>query len=80
MGPPTHSRTPPSALVTCATGILHSHVATHQLHQHQTPPLFFHPQLRSMSLFTLKQHVNTLAPLEGDSVWVVLHNLGKVWL
>ncbi|KAG2444762.1 hypothetical protein HXX76_001506 [Chlamydomonas incerta] len=34
-------------------------------------------KLRSMALFTLKQHVNTLAPLEADSVWVVLHNLGK---
>ena len=31
-----------------------------------------------MSLFTLRQHVNTLAPLDGGSVWVVLHNLGKV--
>ncbi|PNW88504.1 hypothetical protein CHLRE_01g032400v5 [Chlamydomonas reinhardtii] len=34
-------------------------------------------KLRSMSLFTLRQHVNTLAPLDGGSVWVVLHNLGK---
>ncbi|GLC58284.1 hypothetical protein PLESTB_001341600 [Pleodorina starrii] len=33
--------------------------------------------LRSMRLFTLKQHVNTLAPLDDGAVWAVLHNLGK---
>ncbi len=31
-----------------------------------------------MRLFTRKQHVNTLAPLDDKSLWVVLHNLGKV--
>ncbi|GFR39810.1 hypothetical protein Agub_g302, partial [Astrephomene gubernaculifera] len=34
-------------------------------------------KLRSMRLFSLKQHVNTLAPLETGAVWAVLHNLGK---
>ncbi|KXZ44217.1 hypothetical protein GPECTOR_71g578 [Gonium pectorale] len=34
-------------------------------------------KLRSMRLFTLRQHVNTLAPLEDGAVWVVLHNLGQ---
>lgn len=35
-------------------------------------------QVRGMRLFTRKQHVNTLAPLDDKSLWVVLHNLGKV--
>ncbi|KAG2501830.1 hypothetical protein HYH03_000329 [Edaphochlamys debaryana] len=34
-------------------------------------------KLRGMKLFTLKQHVNTLAPLEEGVVWAMLHNLGK---
>ncbi|GIL43818.1 hypothetical protein Vafri_1420 [Volvox africanus] len=33
--------------------------------------------VRGMQLFTLKQHVNTLAPLGDGAVWAVLHNLGK---
>ncbi|GIL81892.1 hypothetical protein Vretimale_1469 [Volvox reticuliferus] len=33
--------------------------------------------VRGMRLFTLKQHVNTLAPLDDGAVWAVLHNLGK---
>lgn len=32
---------------------------------------------RSTGLFTLHDHVNTLAPLEDGTVWAVLHNLGK---
>jgi hypothetical protein len=35
-------------------------------------------QLHATKLFTLRQHVNTLAPLEPGSVWAVLHNLGQV--
>lgn len=35
-------------------------------------------QVRSSVLFTLKQHVNTLAPLEDNELWAVLHNLGQV--
>jgi hypothetical protein len=31
-----------------------------------------------MDLFDLKDHPNTLAPLEPDNFLVVLHNLGSV--
>ena len=34
-------------------------------------------QVRKMPLFTLKEHVNTLAPIEEGELWVVLHNMGK---
>lgn len=34
--------------------------------------------LRSMDLFTLKDHPNTLAPLAPDNFLVMLHNLGEV--
>jgi hypothetical protein len=33
-------------------------------------------QVRSMKLFTLKQHVNTLAPTPTGTLWAMLHNLG----
>jgi hypothetical protein len=33
---------------------------------------------RTLSLFTAKEHINTLAVVDEQSVWVVLHNLGKV--
>lgn len=32
-----------------------------------------------MALFTLKEHINTLAPTADDKLWVVQHNLGQVW-
>lgn len=35
-------------------------------------------QLKTFKMFTLKEHVNTLAPLENGKLWVVLHNLGAV--
>ncbi|MEW5319959.1 MAG: hypothetical protein WDW38_011069 [Sanguina aurantia] len=33
--------------------------------------------VHSSVLFTFKQHVNTLAPLEDNELWAVLHNLGQ---
>eukprot|EP00798_Chlamydomonas_sp_ICE-L_P024239 gene24239-9838_t len=33
--------------------------------------------VKKWPLFSLKQHMNTLAPLDEDEIWVVLHNLGK---
>ncbi|GAX82193.1 hypothetical protein CEUSTIGMA_g9621.t1 [Chlamydomonas eustigma] len=33
--------------------------------------------VKSLSLFTPKQHVNTLAPLEEGKLWALLHNMGK---
>ena len=35
-------------------------------------------QLRVLKLFTQKEHVNSVAPSGADSLWVILHNLGKV--
>ena len=35
-------------------------------------------QVRSMELFSLRDHPNTLAPLDDDNFLVVLHNLGQV--
>ncbi len=32
-----------------------------------------------MELFTLRQHINSVAPLEPGALWGVLHNLGQVW-
>ena len=34
--------------------------------------------LRTFPLFTAREHINTLAAVDDDSLWVVLHNLGKV--
>jgi hypothetical protein len=34
--------------------------------------------IQTLDLFTAKEHVNTVAVFDS-SVWVVLHNLGKVW-
>jgi hypothetical protein len=34
---------------------------------------------QAYDLFTQKEHINTLAMLDSSSIWVVLHNLGKVW-
>lgn len=31
-----------------------------------------------MDLFSLRDHANTLAPLDDDNFLVVLHNLGQV--
>lgn len=51
------------------------------------PPIYFlaNPrtpapllQVRAMPLFTLKDHVNTLAPLRPNEMLAVLHNLGNV--
>ena len=33
-------------------------------------------QLRRMDLFTERQHVNTLSPVDGSRLWAMLHNLG----
>ena len=33
---------------------------------------------RRMELFTLKEHVNTLAPTGNGTMWAMLHNLGPV--
>lgn len=35
-------------------------------------------QVRSLDLFSLKDHPNTLTPLEPDNFLVLLHNLGQV--
>jgi hypothetical protein len=43
--------------------------------RHVLPPAL---QLRTMPLFTLKEHPNTLAPLADGEIWAVLHNLGEV--
>ena len=34
--------------------------------------------LRTFELFSAKEHINTLAAVDDDSLWVVLHNLGRV--
>lgn len=34
--------------------------------------------VRSLDLFTAKEHINTVAVFDSASVWVVLHNLGEV--
>lgn len=34
--------------------------------------------VQTYDLFTLREHINTLAVLDDASVWVVLHNLGQV--
>ena len=42
---------------------------------------FSHPEMKlvqRLQLFTLREHVNTLAVLDDVSVWAVLHNLGQV--
>lgn len=36
--------------------------------------------VNDLQLFTLQEHVNTLAAYDTTSVWAVLHNLGKVLL
>lgn len=36
--------------------------------------------IRTLDLFTAKEHINTLAAMDDKSIWVVLHNLGKVRL
>lgn len=33
---------------------------------------------RTLQLFTLREHVNTIAAVGQTTLWVVLHNLGKV--
>jgi hypothetical protein len=35
-------------------------------------------QGRSFELFTLKEHLNTVAPIDLDTLLVVLHNHGEV--
>lgn len=35
---------------------------------------------RELELFTLREHVNTIAVVGQDTLWVVLHNLGQVCL
>jgi hypothetical protein len=36
-------------------------------------------QLRQLKLFTRKDHVNTLSPINGkEEMWAMLHNLGQV--
>ena len=35
-------------------------------------------QLHRWPLFTKRDHINTLAPLEPGFLWAVLHNLGEV--
>jgi hypothetical protein len=34
--------------------------------------------VRELELFTVKEHINTVAVFDPSSVWVVLHNLGRV--
>ncbi|KAK9811643.1 hypothetical protein WJX72_007577 [[Myrmecia] bisecta] len=34
-------------------------------------------QIRALKLFSVEEHVNTLAALEEGSLWAVLHNLGQ---
>jgi hypothetical protein len=34
-------------------------------------------QVRSLPLFTLREHLNTLAPTADGRLWGVLHNLGN---
>jgi hypothetical protein len=34
--------------------------------------------VRTLDLFTVKEHINTVAVFDSSSVWVVLHNLGRV--
>lgn len=34
--------------------------------------------VRELSLFTAREHINTLGAYDTSSVWAVLHNLGKV--
>jgi len=36
--------------------------------------------VNELELFTLQEHVNTVASYDASSVWAVLHNLGKVML
>ena len=33
---------------------------------------------RSLQLFSLKEHLNSVAPLEPGVLWGILHNLGAV--
>lgn len=33
---------------------------------------------RTLRLFSSRDHINTLAPLSDEDLWVVLHNLGEV--
>lgn len=73
-----------------AMGMLHlpafSHLMTLSLqlttaalwHLPINPPTHPPPQVRTMPLFSLKDHPNTLAPLGPDNLLVVLHNLGTV--
>jgi hypothetical protein len=35
-------------------------------------------EVQRLGLFTLQEHVNTLAPTGNDTVWAMLHNLGPV--
>ncbi len=35
-------------------------------------------QTRKLELFTLKEHVNSVAPLQRGALWALLHNLGQV--
>ncbi len=35
-------------------------------------------QLRRLQLFSSQDHPNTLAPINDDELWVVLHKLGEV--
>jgi hypothetical protein len=67
-----------------AMGMLHLPAFSHLMplwlqlttaHQPTHPPT---PQVRTMPLFSLKDHPNTLAPLGPDNLLVVLHNLGTV--
>lgn len=34
--------------------------------------------VRTLDIFTVKEHINTVAVFDSSSVWVVLHNLGQV--
>ena len=34
--------------------------------------------VRRLPLFTLKEHLNSIAPLEPGVLWGILHNLGAV--
>ena len=35
-------------------------------------------RVRSLRLFSLKEHLNSVAPLEPGVLWGILHNLGAV--
>ena len=54
------------------------HVQTLHVACMHTPTPNAHAQVRSLKLFTEKQHINTVAPLAPNEVWVVAHDFNQV--